>query len=243
LLQTKKANGELTRKFQMERLGQKALYFIGGETVMYKIEDIINKVHCADCLEFMKQMPDKCVDLALTDPPYGLGFQYEQFEDTQENLKKLVDSFMPEVLRIAKTVVLTPGINNIHLYPKPKWILCWTYSGGANYSSWGFNCWQPILVYGADPYLRDGLGARSDVIIDNVPAKDWGHPCPKPESFIKKLLVRVSTKETDLILDPFAGSGTTCVAAKHLKRNFIGVEISEKYCQIARERLRQNILL
>ena len=206
-------------------------------------EDFINKVIQGDCLEVMKQMPDKCVDLVVTDPPYGLGFQYEQFTDTQENLKTLVDSFMPEALRVAQTVVLTPGLNNIHLYPKPKWILAWTYTGGANISPWGFNCWQPIIVYGADPYLRDRMGARSDVIVDNIPAKDWGHPCPKPQSFISKLINRVSTRESDTILDPFLGSGTTAVAAKQLCRNFIGIEISEKYCKIAEERLRQEILL
>lgn len=40
---------------------------------MYKIEDIVNKVHCADSFEFMKQIPDKSIDLILTDPPYGIG--------------------------------------------------------------------------------------------------------------------------------------------------------------------------
>jgi site-specific DNA-methyltransferase (adenine-specific) len=203
----------------------------------------LNKIYNEDCLETMKRMPDKSVDLVLTDPPYGLGFQYIQFTDTQQNLKNLVDIFMPEVLRIAKLVVLTPGINNINLYPKPNWILSWTYRGGANYSAWGFNCWQPILVYGKDPYLRDGLGCRSDVIDDNIPAKKNGHPCPKPESFIKKLILRVSTKETDIIYDPFMGSGTTAVACKQLKRSFIGSEISPEYCKIAEQRLRQETLL
>jgi len=206
-------------------------------------DDYINKIINGDCLEVMKQMPDKCVDLVLTDPPYGLGFQYEQFTDTQDNLKNLVDAFMPEVIRVAHTVVITPGLNNIHLYPKSKWILAWIYMGGANISPWGFNCWQPILVYGADPYLRDRLGARSDVIVDNIPAKDWGHPCSKPQTFIVKLIKRVSTKESDIILDPFLGSGTTAVAAKQLGRKYIGIEISEKYCEIARGRLRQEILL
>jgi DNA modification methylase len=53
----------------------------------------------------------------------------------------------------------------------------------------------------------------------------------------------MSSKESDLILDPFLGSGTTAVAAKQLKRNFIGIEISPKYCEIARGRLRQELLL
>jgi len=52
-----------------------------------------------------------------------------------------------------------------------------------------------------------------------------------------------NTNENDLVLDNCLGSGTTAVAAQNLKRNFIGVEISEEYCSIARERLRQKPML
>jgi len=198
------------------------------------------KLILGDCLEEMKKIPDKSIDLVLTDPPYGLGFNYDNFEDTQENLKKLVDAFMPEVLRIGIVVAITPGVNNINLYPKPTWILPWIYRGGANYSSWGFNCWQPVLVYGKDPYLRDNLGCRSDVIEDNIPAEKNGHPCPKPISFIKKLIIRTSTRKTDKILDPFMGSGTTGVACKELSMDFIGIEISPEYFKIAEQRIKNT---
>ena len=56
-------------------------------------------------------------------------------------------------------------------------------------------------------------------------------------------MIENSSNENDLILDSFLGSGTTAVACKHLKRNFIGIEISDKYCEIARQRLRQEVLL
>ena len=68
------------------------------------------------------------------------------------------------------------------------------------------------------------------------------HPTQKPLSIVSKL-IKVSSNENDIILDPFLGSGTTAVAAKQLKRNFIGIEISKKYCKIARDRLKQDILL
>ena len=202
----------------------------------------MNQVVWGDCLEVMRGMPDKSFDLVLTDPPYGLDFKYDIYEDNRQNLENIINNFVPEVLRIGKLVAITPGINNIKLYPEPDWIMAWFYKGGANYCSFGFNCWQPILVYGKDPYLRDGLGCRSDAIEDNRPPEKNGHACPKPVSFIGKLLVRLSTKDSDTILDPFMGSGTTLVAAKMLKRNFIGIEISEKYCRIAEDRLRQEML-
>ncbi len=62
------------------------------------------------------------------------------------------------------------------------------------------------------------------------------HPTQKPEKLLAKIIL-ASTNETDLILDPFAGSGTTAVVAKKLKRNFVGIESDENYCMIAEKRL------
>ena len=63
----------------------------------------------------------------------------------------------------------------------------------------------------------------------------------KPEDLIM-FLIKLSSNENDLILDPFMGSGTTAVACKQLNRNFIGFELSQKYCDIANNRLNQNNL-
>ena len=67
------------------------------------------------------------------------------------------------------------------------------------------------------------------------------HPTQKPLGVIGKM-IQNSSDEGDIIFDPFLGSGTTAVAAKQLGRKFIGIEISEKYCEIARGRLRQEVL-
>ncbi len=67
------------------------------------------------------------------------------------------------------------------------------------------------------------------------------HPTQKPLRVISPL-IRASSNEGDTILDPFMGSGTTLRAAKHLGRKCIGIEIEEKYCEIAAERLRQGVL-
>ncbi|MCH8325229.1 MAG: site-specific DNA-methyltransferase [Bacteroidetes bacterium] len=68
------------------------------------------------------------------------------------------------------------------------------------------------------------------------------HPTQKPVKLFE-YLIKTYTNKNDLVLDTCIGSGTTAVAAKHLKRNFIGIEISEEYCEISRQRLRQEILL
>lgn len=206
-------------------------------------DDYINKVINGDCLDVMKQMPDKCVDLICTDPPYGLDVAYDSFDDTQENLSNLIGGVMPEMLRVAKRVMLTPGVQNIPLYPRYDWIIAWVYGTTNTWGKWGFNSWQPILCYGKDPYLENSMGARMDIIKDSsLPPKE-DHPCPKSMEFVRKMIVRGSVKDGDIILDPFLGSGTTAVAAKQLGRKFIGIELSEKYCKIAEERLRQEVLI
>lgn len=211
------------------------------------LEKYLNKIICGDCVELMKELPDKSVDLVLTDPPYGLEYQYDCYKDTEENLKNLINKIMPEILRVSKRALISCGHTNIQKYPKYNWLLCWYYGTTNALNSWGFTSWQPILAYGKDAYLENGLGARMDVIKDSHAPESWlkgkEHSCNKPLPFWEKLLMRGSVKETDIILDPFMGSGTTAVACKNLKRNFIGFEISEKYCEIARQRLRQDILI
>jgi len=65
----------------------------------------------------------------------------------------------------------------------------------------------------------------------------YKHPTQKPLKLIK-YIIRKYTKKDDIILDPFLGSGTTAVACKELGRRYIGIEISEKYCEIAKNRIK-----
>ena len=67
-------------------------------------------------------------------------------------------------------------------------------------------------------------------------AENTAHPAQKPEKLIAKLIL-ASSNEGDLVFDPFAGSGTTCVAARKLGRRFIGIEKDERYCVWAQQRL------
>jgi DNA modification methylase len=194
-----------------------------------------------DCIDAMKKMPSKSVDLILTDPPYGTNFGYGVYSDTRENLIELIKNFIPEVLRIGKVVLLTCGYQNMRLYPEPDHIMIWSYYPGDWLCSWGFNCWQPILCYGKDPFLAKGMGARNDLIHDRVHTEEKLHPCGKSISFWKKLLLRGSALEGEIIFDPFLGSGTTLLACKMTNRIGLGFELDPNYEEIIKKRAEQYI--
>jgi len=200
-------------------------------------ETKLGALYNCDCLEFMKEMEDDSVDLVLTDPPYGVGMAYDVFDDTFENVKNLMAKVMPEVLRISNRTALTCATRQIGLYPLPKWILCWFNKAGTGMNPWGFTCWQPVLVYGKDPYLENRKGSRPDYIEHSEASKKIGHPCPKPDKFWVKLLDRCSVIKSDTVFDPFIGGGATGIACEKLGRKWTGVEISEKYCEIAAKRI------
>jgi hypothetical protein len=181
-------------------------------------------------------------DLILTDPPYGVGLEYSAWKDTQSNLKELIKTSFPLIRRSATVLLLTPGNGNQYKYPEPDWTLAWVVPAAVTRGAWGFCSWQPVLAYGKDPYLREGEGARPDIIICNEASDVNGHPCPKPDTVWKWLVKRGASRATDDILDPFLGSGTTLVVAKALGHRAVGIEIEEKYCEIAAKRLSQGVL-
>jgi DNA modification methylase len=192
-----------------------------------------------DCLEILPTLADGSIDAVVTDPPYGNKTRYSSYTDTRESLISLVKAFMPEALRVAATVVVTPGVKNIYLYPEYSWILSWINMAGIGSGPWGFCCWQPIIVYGKDPYLATGRGRRPDTFIQRLnQVADVNHPCPKPDNVMRWIVER-TVKEGATVLDPFMGSGTTGVACVQTGRRFIGIEISEEYFRIAQERIRQ----
>jgi site-specific DNA-methyltransferase (adenine-specific) len=197
----------------------------------------LNKIYKGDARELLKGLGDKSIDVCLTDFPYGIGENYGEYKDTKENLIELVNDIVPELVRVCNVVAFTAPIKHLMIFPQPKWILCWAISGAGGMSSWGFNCWQPILVYGDDPYLKNRMGSRPDLIYLNETSEKNGHPCPKPITLWRKVLDRISVKETDIILDPFIGSGTTAIACMEAKKQWIGFEMEQSYIDIANKRI------
>jgi len=182
------------------------------------------------------------VGLCLTDPPYGLAgasdkAAYRAFADTPEQVAAMAAQWLPICREISAAVVFSPGVVQQWWYPKPDWVICWFYGGGQHHSPWGFNCWQPFLCYGKDPSLSAGRGARPDAVDMNTPADaaDIAHPCPKPIRLWHWLVERLHHDDSP-ILDPFAGSGTTLIAAEQLSRRCFGVEIDPAYCDVIVQR-------
>jgi DNA modification methylase len=201
-------------------------------------------IYHADCRAVL---PELSADVVLTDLPYGIDLDYGVYEDSVENLDALVAEALPLMLQAAPVVALTCGIGNWWRFPAPTWVLCWYMANAVSSTGkWGFNQWQPVVVYGTDPYLKRQLGRRPDVIITAAPNngrdKKLGHPCPKPIEAWRKILHRVSPAGADIVLDPFMGSGSTLVAAKYSGRRAIGVEVEERFCEMAATRLGQELL-
>jgi len=206
----------------------------------YYSDDAVTIYH-ADCRDILPELPK--VDLVLTDPPYANGTAYESYNDSETNLDLLILEVLPMVRALSPRVLITCGVANIHRYPQPNWILSWINKAGSGSGPWGFCCWQPILAYGTDPYLAAGLGRRPDTIDKNeISDKHIDHPCSKPIDIWQLVMQRGSLNAGDTILDPFLGSGTTAFAAKKLGRKCIGIEVEEKYYEIAAKRCSQAVM-
>ena len=186
-----------------------------------KIGDVT--LYLGDCLEILPTLPK--VDAVVTDPPYGVGYA-----DWDKQVPSL--EWLDWAEKNATVTMLTPGNGNQHLYPPPIWTLSWSRPGSIQRvrKGTGFSHWEPILVYGRNPMSVD-----CRVFNPNTEAGESGHPCSKPVKVMKWLVSAVDGP----ILDPFMGSGTTGVACAKLGRKFIGIEIEEKYFDIACERIQK----
>jgi len=207
-------------------------------------------IYHGDCREVL---PALVYDVAITDPPYGVEFKgkatkwtrpgggYSAISDTSDEIYAIVLPIVRELVADGKRAVITPGRRCMFRYPEPKTAGAIFYPSGAGMNSWGFTCSQPIYYYGKDPYLATRQGSRPDSFSTTEAAPPNGHPCPKPLGTMR-WLVRRGSLHGETVLDPFMGSGTTLVAALNEGRRAIGIEIEERYCEIAAKRLEQEVL-
>ncbi len=180
-------------------------------------------------------------DVVLTDPPYNVGIKYGLLTDDLRGDYRLWCVEWFEALRSrARVVLISPGIANLgmwHNIEQPTWVVAWHKPAAMGRCVVGFNNWEPVLLWGSTPRQTNDA-----FVVPLVPsASSEGHPCPKPVAWARNLIERFTLAD-DVVVDPFMGSGTTLRAAKDLGRRAIGIEIEERYCEIAANRLGQEVL-
>jgi site-specific DNA-methyltransferase (adenine-specific) len=200
-------------------------------------------IYHGDCREVLGAIALRA-DVLLTDPPYGVDFAGKTTKHTaatggyttpdSDIGPEIVARLLPSVQRAA----IFTGIRLMFQYPAPRDIGCIYCPSGAGRGPWGFGCFNPLLYYGQAP----PASRLSPASIHSFAMSDEdGHPCPKPRPWLAWALQRVSL-EGEVVLDPFCGSGTTLEAAKRFGRIGLGIEIEERYCELAANRCRQGAL-
>lgn len=204
------------------------------------IESIKNTVIHWDCLEVMKQLPDKCIDLVLTDPPYGIGidWQKESIATNPQHNRKWYEflgrddgipsrEYFDELIRISKNQIIRWW--NYFLAHLCEWHKWWIVR----------DKWQHWLTMSDCELAYSNFDKPTRVFTANrVQIQvDWAvHPTQKPLDLFKRCVLNYS-ESWMTILDCFAWSWTTWVACKELGRNYILIEKEAKYIDIINKRL------
>lgn len=199
-------------------------------------------IYHGNSLEIVKDLP--VPDIILTDPPYGINYQSAWRTEWQRKDKIQGDDAFPQWifggLRFNMAMFVWCRWDQMRTFPMPKSFIVWdkgNHSMGDLEHEFGRR-WEGCAFYPGQ--YHEFKKRPVDLIIANrINPADLKHPNEKPTEALTPL---IDSHVGELILDPFMGSGTTLRAAKDLGRKAIGIEIEEKYCEIAAKRLRQEVL-
>ena len=236
------------------------------------LEPFLDQVIQGDVLDVLRQLPDNCVDVGVTSPPYNKGedqkgwlvdrVKYQGATDrrAEEEYQAWQIEVLNEIWRVTK-----PGGSFFynhklrwrrgrmyHPYEwvsRTKWVvrqeLIWDRMIAANLRGWRF--WQVderiYWLYKPIGSHRVGKELKSrHALLTSIwrfpPERDNVHPAPFPlELPLRAIYAVMDEAQGGVVLDPFAGSGTTLVAAKILGHHYIGIEISAEYVEMAQRRL------
>jgi DNA modification methylase len=207
-------------------------------------QSLINQIICDDCLNILPQLSDQSISLIFADPPFNNGTIYNSYKDdkSSDDYLNWCRKWFKECRRVAQRVIITPGHGNFWMWgnqiEKPWGVGAWYKPGNPSSSILGWCCWEPWLYYCTD---YKALGGPDTVRVSVTRQLDTGdHPCPKPLELLN-FLIKKTTDKDGIVLDPFAGSGTTCLAAKMLGRKFIGIEMDASYVQLIKRRLTDDV--
>lgn len=211
-----------------------------------------NKIIQGDCINYLRKLPNNCIDLLITDPPYGDDVAYGWNNKVIRNNKNpLINCLaLAEFYRILKKNSSVYIFTNWKHYPfltefilrytkfKIRHVVVWKkHNFGLG---WAFRHQYELILIIEKGKPKYNLTNFSDVqTCSHINHNKNNHPHQKPVDLIIKMLEH-SSKEGDLILDPFCGSGSICVACQQTGRKWIGVELDEEYVRVARGRVEGN---
>ena len=202
------------------------------------------RVDEGDCLEVLAGLPEASVDAIVTDPPYGIGWMRGTWVDDPEGYGDM----MREFVRLANRVVgggpvfvwqAMPNAPRWHEWFPSEFRIFAACKGFVQYRptpvQWS---WDPVIFWGKCPCEpsfehRDWTTANPNFGDGN------SHCCPRPTGHVSYIL-RLATLSGGIVLDPFAGSGTTGLVAIREGRRFLGIELSPEYADMARRRIGQS---
>jgi len=188
-------------------------------------------IYHGDCREILPTLP--MVDLVLTDPPYGMSKRWQggtwgskdKYKDAKRWDIAIDESLLSLVLSCGNECVIWGG--NYYNLPPCRGLLAWIKTNAV-----------PTMAAFEIAWTTTDRPARAWTGHNN--REDTGHPTAKPLPLMSWCLQQYNSAHS--IIDPFMGSGTTLRAAKDLGRKAIGIEIEEKYCEIAAKRMAQEVL-
>jgi site-specific DNA-methyltransferase (adenine-specific) len=217
---------------------------------MKNMYEFVNCIITGDCLEVMQEMPEGSVDCVVTDPPYLVNYKSSDGRGYQ-NDNPTDDSWLtPAFAQMYR--VLKPNSFCISFYGFTKaeaFLTAWRHSG---FDIVGQLIW--VKPYPSSEKFVRYYHEQAYVLAKGRPRKprfrlpsvlEWRysgnelHPTQKPVLAMLPLVMAFS-EQGDIVLDPFAGSGSTAVAAQQLGRRYIGIELDPTYARYAEERLRKE---
>lgn len=198
--------------------------------------------------------------MIVTDPPYNIEYEYDNYSDdlTFAEYVSLIEEFKgfklaiihypEEAMRYFVPALGVPDEVNVWAYnsnlPNRHHRLINYYNVKPDYNQ----VLQPFKNPNdkrIQERIKNGVkGARSydwftDIqLVKNVSKKEYNHPCPVPVELMKRIIL-LTTNEGDLVVDPFAGSGTTAIACLETNRRFVGFELSPNYTEMANRRIQE----
>jgi site-specific DNA-methyltransferase (adenine-specific) len=201
-----------------------------------------------DCREILPTLD--VVDAVVTDPPFGISFDRATWSDSPEAYPDLMRWLVAESNRIVPVgfVFVFQGMPNAprwHEWFPPEYRIFAACNNFAQIRPTGvWHSWDPVVFWRNGPNSGRNSGhVNRDYFVGNVAgvfSEKSGHPCPRPIDTMKHIC-QLATAPSGLIVDPFMGSGSTLLAAKETDRRAVGIEIEERYCEIAARRLSQEV--